>query len=154
MSLLSCAWTVSGSWYHLQAHPHQCPRSDGTCHHTGAEGTWGTEKDTLHTALGVRIGENHMCCYKTTAQLWNESRKYTLSQSETNLVNKNEKQVAGAVSGLPGDLRSGVVVFHSAKARSEVAQSVHMNHSLLRACVSHADQHHLNIWPRGCVFWG
>lgn len=71
-----------------------------------------------------------------------------------NLVKKNEKQVAGAASGMPDDPWSGVVVFLSTKARSEVARSVHMNHSLLRACVSLTDQHHLSIWPRGCVFWG
>lgn len=65
-----------------------------------------------------------------------------------------KKRVFGAVPGMADAPWAAVVVLHSAKARSEVAQSVHMNHSLLCACVSHADQHHLNIWPRACVFWG
>lgn len=87
MSLLSCACTTSKSfllsWCHLQAHPHQCPRGDGSCQQRGpgemrddgkAEGTRGAQRSALQTALRVRTGENHRAwaeawsCYKTTAQ--------------------------------------------------------------------------------------
>lgn len=170
MSLLGCACTTSKSfllsWCHLQAHPHQCPRGDGSCQQRGpgemrddgkAEGTRGAQRSALQTALRVRTGENHRAwaeawsCYKTTAQAALEWKQKIHIKSIRNEFGQQEwkKEFLGLCLGwlmLPG--------LHSAKARSEVAQSVHMNHSLLCACVSHADQHHLNIWPRACVFWG
>lgn len=41
-----------------------------------------------------------------------------------------KKRVFGAVPGMADAPWAAVVVLHSGKAQSEVAQSVHMNHSV------------------------